>query len=343
LGALFSCLSGFGRRALAKSDPTPVSSPPHRLPETVPLVGIAQGTDYAAVTARAIANAGGLGGVVKSGHTVLIKPNLCTNDYVDSPLTTDSRVVAAIVRELEELGAARIVIAEGPFGPTPFSPENLQKSGYGDIAGVEFLDFNEVPERDCYYLTAKNSLTRKAVHVPRIYKDADVVISVPVMKTHEGTVVTLGLKNAIGVPPMPLYARPRAKLALHFEYDLNAVIVEINLIRTPDFTVIDGIVAGERENSTKAEPVRANTVIAGRDIVAVDAVCAAFMGFDPVVVPHLKLAAEAGLGEMDLGKIAVVGGILDEMAIDFRSPFPKKISQKSESQGVKSEKPIGIP
>jgi uncharacterized protein (DUF362 family) len=287
-------------------------------------VGIAQGADYAAVTARAIANAGGLGSVARRGDTVLIKPNLCTDDYADSPLTTDYRVVAAIVGELNALGVGRIIIAEGPFGPTPFSPENLQKSGYGGIAGVEYLDFNEAPERECYYLTAKNSLTRKPVHIPKAYKDADVVITVPVMKTHESTVVTLGLKNAIGVPPLPLYARPRAKLALHFEYDLNAVIAEINLIRTPDFTVIDGIVAGERQNSTTATPVRANTIIAGRDIVAVDAVCAAFMGFDPAVIPHLELAARAGMGEMDLRKIDVAGGTLEDMSIDFKSPFPKK-------------------
>lgn len=288
------------------------------------VVGIAQGTDYADVTAKAIANAGGLNSVVYTGNTVLIKPNLCTDDYIDSPLTTDYRVVAEIVREAKALGAGRIIIAEGPFGPNPFTPENLAKSGFGTIEGVEFICLNDIPAEDCYYVTGKNSVTNKAIYVPKIYVDADVVINVPVLKTHEGTVITVGLKNAIGVPPMPLYARPRAKLALHFEYDINAAIVEINLIRRPDFTVVDGIVAGERENSTTAKPVLANTVIAGRDIVAVDAVSAAFMGFNPSVVPHLKLAAQHGLGEMNMENITVVGGNLEDMVIDFASPFPKR-------------------
>lgn len=288
------------------------------------VVGIAQGTSYADVTARAIANAGGLGGIVRPGNTVLIKPNLCTDDYIDSPLTTDYRVVAEIVRQVKALKAGRIIIAEGPFGPNPFTTENLAKSGFGTIEDVEFVCLNDIPAGDCYHVTGKNSVTNKAIYVPKIYVDADVVINVPVLKTHEGTVITVGLKNAIGVPPMPLYARPRAKLALHFEYDINAAIVEINLIRRPDFTVVDGIVAGERENSTTAKPVQANTIIAGRDIVAVDAVSAAFMGFSPPVVPHLKLAEQSGLGEMKLENITVIGGKLEDMVIDFASPFPKR-------------------
>lgn len=288
------------------------------------IVGIAQGTDYTVVTAQAIANAGGLRGIIHPGGTVLIKPNLCTDDFVDSPLTTDYRVVAEIVRQVKELGAERIIIAEGSFGPKVFSPENLARSGYGNISGVEYVDFNDFKAEDCYHVTGKNSVTNKPIYIPKIYIDADVVINVPVLKTHEGTVITVGLKNGFGVPPLPLYARPRAKLALHREYDLTAAIVEINLIRRPDFTVVDGIVAGERRTSTDADPVQANTIIAGRDIVAVDAVSAAFMGFDPKVVPHVKLAAEAGLGSMNLEDITVVGGVLREIAMDFNSPFPKK-------------------
>ncbi|GHS95861.1 hypothetical protein AGMMS50276_13050 [Synergistales bacterium] len=287
-------------------------------------VGVAQGTDYTGVTALAISNAGGLTGIVKKGDTVLLKPNLCTPDFIDSPLTTDYRVTAEIVRQVKTLGAGRVIIAEGPFDENPFTPEMLKASAYGTIEGVEFLHLNDLGAEDCYHVTGKNTVTKKPIYIPKIYVDADVVITVAKLKTHEGTVVSLGLKNAIGVPPMPLYNRPRAKLALHMEYKLTEAIVEINLIRTPDFTVIDGIVGGERENSRKANPVRANTIIAGRDIVAVDAVSSALMGFDPKVVPHIMLAARTGMGTMDLDKIAVVGGKIEDMAIDFTSPFPKK-------------------
>jgi len=290
---------------------------------TQTIVGVAKGTDYTAVTSQAVSNAGGLAGIVKRGDTVLIKPNMCTYDYIDSPLTTDYRVTAEIVRQVKALGAGRIIIAEGPFDPDPFSVKNLEVSRYNTITGVEFLDFNTVSKNDCYYVTAQNSVTKKALYVPKIYVDADVVINIAKLKTHEGTVISLGLKNAIGVPPMSLYNRPRAKLALHNEFNLSEAIVELNLIRTPDFTVIDGIVGGERRNSRSANPVRANTIIAGRDIVAVDAVGAYIMGFNPRVVPHLVLAARSGLGTMDLSEITAVGGKMDDMVINFHSPFPK--------------------
>jgi len=293
-----------------------------RKPESV--VGIAQGEDYAAVTAQAIRNAGGLGEIIRPGNTVLLKPNLCTDDYVDRPTTTDYRVVAVIVDEVRKLGAGRIIIAEGPFGPEPFTERNLRRSRYNTIEGVEFIAFNATAVEDCYYVTASNSLTNKPIYVPKIYVNADVLITVPVMKTHDTAMVSLGLKNALGAPPVPMYNRPRSKQAFHNEFNLNDVIVELNLIRTPDFVVVDGIVAGEGHGPTRCTPVKANTVIAGRDIVAVDAVGATFMGFTPEKIPYLSLAAKAGLGEIDLEKITVNGGNLTEIALDFESIYPKK-------------------
>lgn len=305
------------------------AQPEQKKPAVV--VGLAQGKDYAAVTAKAIANSGGLEGIVKKGNTVLIKPNLCWDDYVDSPITTDYRVVSEIANEARKLGAGRIIIAEGPFGPEPFDEPYFSQNRYNTIKGVEFLDFNYVKKEDCYYTKAKNSLTNKEIYIPKIYVDADVVITVPKLKTHDWSVVTLGLKNCFGVPPMPLYREGMGKGRLHTEYGYNNLIVEINMIRKPDFVVIDGIVAGEGNGPTSNKPVQANTIIAGRDILAVDTVGARFMGFtDPGRIEHLALAAKYGLGQGDLPKIQVVGGDLAKIALDFQSIFPKSGKIKPE-------------
>jgi uncharacterized protein (DUF362 family) len=155
-----------------------------------PLVGIAQGTNYAAVTAQAITNAGGLADLVKTGDTVLIKPNLCLPWY-ETPLATDYRCVAEVVRQVKELGAGRIIIAEGAFDPDPFSPANQQVSKYGTITGVEFVDLNTLTADDCYYITPENSITGKPFYMPKMYVDADVVITVPKLKTHEDGILSL--------------------------------------------------------------------------------------------------------------------------------------------------------
>ena len=90
------------------------------------VVGLGLGKDYAATTAKAIANAGGLARVVKAGNTVLIKPNLCWSNITSRPVNTDYRVVAEIVRQVVQeafdyLDAPPRVLG-GRNTPIPFSP-----------------------------------------------------------------------------------------------------------------------------------------------------------------------------------------------------------------------------
>ncbi len=292
-------------------------------PTTGAVVGVGRGTDHAAVTAQAIANAGGLQGIVKQGSTVLIKPNLSASPEADSPRTTDYRIVAEIVREVQALGAGRIIIAEGVGSGKPFSPESLKRNKYGSIEGVELLDLNTISKEDCYYVSSAKKLTSQPIYMPKIYVDADVVISVPKVKTNYAVGATLGLKNGFGVPPKPLVNNGSAyKWGLH-DLGIENSIVEINLIRKPDFVVIDGIVAGEGNGPTNNAPVDAQIVFASWDVLAADTVASYFMGFTPQKLPHLKLAAENGLGEFRLQNIHVEGADLEKIRMNFTSPFPK--------------------
>jgi uncharacterized protein (DUF362 family) len=252
---------------------------------TAPVVGVAKGTDYAAVTAAAIANAGGLEGIVKRGDTVVVKPNLCL-PWFERPLATDYRVVAEVVRQVKALGAGRIIVVAGAFDPDPFSAANQRVSRYGTITGVEFVDLNTLTRADCYYRTPVNGVTGKPFYMPKMYVDADVVITVAKLKTHKDGMVSLGLKNVFGVPPKSEYSRPCAKLALHYEYgSTHNPIVDLNLIRLPDFTVIDGIIGGERSSPRVGKAVKSEIVIAGRNLASVDAVGAYIMGFNPRAIP----------------------------------------------------------
>jgi uncharacterized protein (DUF362 family) len=291
------------------------------------VVGIAQGDDYGLVTAAAIANAGGLAGIVKNGDTVLIKPNLCMCHEAGGPIITDYRVVAEVVRQVKQHGAKRVIIADGNFTGEPmFTAEEFQHNKYDTIQGVEFYSFNDAAKENCYFIKASISVTGKELYIPKIYLDADVIITVPKMKTNSVGKVTLGLKNAVGVPPLPFYhgEAARGKLQLHDVFGIDNVILEVNLIRKPDFTVVDGMIAGEGNGPAANTPVNARTIIAGRDIVAVDTVSTVFMGFTPSRISYLVLAAQHGLGEMDLGKIKVVGGELAKLKLDFSSTFPEK-------------------
>ncbi|MCL1874591.1 MAG: DUF362 domain-containing protein, partial [Clostridiales bacterium] len=121
-----------------KEDPAFVQLPPREgivsaALDPNPAVGIGQGTDYAQVVAEAIENAGGLEGIVMRGDAVLIKPNLCADARVGSSTTTDYRVVAEIVREVKELGAGRVIVAEGSFSGNAFSEFLLGQNKYDEV------------------------------------------------------------------------------------------------------------------------------------------------------------------------------------------------------------------
>jgi Uncharacterized conserved protein len=287
------------------------------------VVGIGQGNDYAVVVSQAIENAGGLESIVSKGDTVIIKPNLSTSSEIDSPSSTDYRIVAEVVREVQALDAGRIIVAEGSAFGEPFSKAALKSNRYGTIEGVEFLDLNTSPKEDCYYVSSPKKLTSHPIYMPKIYVDADVVISVPKVKTNVAVGATLGLKNGFGVPPKPLVNNgSTSKLGLH-ALGIDNAIVEINLIRKPDFVVIDGIVAGEGNGPLNNDPVDAQIVFASSDVMAVDTIAAYFMGFTPQKLSHLKLAAENGLGEYRIENISVVGADINEIRMDFNSPYPK--------------------
>jgi uncharacterized protein (DUF362 family) len=288
------------------------------------LVGIGRGTGHASVTAQAIANAGGLERIVKKGDTVIIKPNLSSSrGNLTYPGNTDYRIVAEIARQARALGAGRIIVAEGAGTGTPLSDPLIGQIRYNTIEGVEFLDLNTIPREDCYYVSSPKKLTNPPIYMPKIYVDADVIISVPKLKTNFAVGPSLGLKNGFGAPPKPLVNDgSRWKLGLHSR-GIPESIVEINLLRKPDFVVVDGIIAGEGDGPTNNSPVDARIVFAGDDVMAVDTIASYFMGFTPQKLPHLKLAAENGLGEYRMQRIEVVGADIQKIRMDFKSPFPK--------------------
>jgi hypothetical protein len=128
------------------------------------------------------------------------------------------------------------------------------------------------------------------VPVSKELVDADVIISVPTMKTHLLTNITLGMKNMYGTFPQ----RNKAK---YHRFGIADVIYDVNRAFTPTLTVIDGTIGGDAWGPLSCTPVYAQTVIASNDVVAADAVACQLMGYDPFKVEHLRRAHEEGLGD----------------------------------------------
>lgn len=236
---------------------------------------------------------------------ILIKPNYITAHHPLTGVTTDGRVIEGIIRFLKEHGRNDIVVGEGS-GLTDtfeaFKIAGLEK--LGERWNVKLMDLNKDVFVEAY---PPNPLALKKVKVAKTALES-IIISVPKLKVHRLTTVTLGLKNMMGALA--------SKGSMH-NGRLNENIVDLASILKPSLTVIDGIVAGEG-HEVSGNPVEMNLVIAGTDPVAVDAVGAAVMGISPTEVKHLVLAEKKGLGTCHLENIEVIGEPIDKVKRKFR-------------------------
>ena len=135
--------------------------------------------------------------------------------------------------------------------------------------------------------------------LPRTLLDADVFITLPVLKTHATTVFTGALKNQFGCYPQ------HNRILLHPH--LDEVIVLINSILKPKLAVMDGIVAMEGRGPINGVPRRMDLLLASTDPVALDATAMRLVGIDPYTSKHVVMASEKQLGSIDESSIVLDG------------------------------------
>lgn len=131
--------------------------------------------------------------------------------------------------------------------------------------------------------------------MPEVLLDA-YVISVPVLKDHCFTVTTVAMKNMFGIAPAPFYQGSWNKSALHSP-STHRSVVDLCLYKKPDLSVVDASVALEGMHLS-GTPRKLNTILAGFDPVAVDAIASEMMGHDPRKIKYLAMA-NGVLGSMD--------------------------------------------
>lgn len=253
-----------------------------------------------ATVRKAIELIGGLGDIVKKGNTVMIKPNIVVAKPLEAGATTDPRVCKTIADMVKELGA-RPIIAESAFVGLD-TEEAIQVAGYGKLRkeGYEVIDLKEKGiEKVKVSFPEGKAITE--LSLPKIVIDADVIISVPKMKTHDQAEVTLSIKNMKGVLP------DAYKRKFHHVFGMFQSVADLCTVVKPALAVVDGIVAMEGLGPAFGDPLEMELIIAGKDPVAVDAVTGKIMGFELQECGCVREAAESGVGIGNLNKIEVVG------------------------------------
>ncbi len=250
----------------------------------------------------------GAEGLMAGEEVVLVKPNYVVAKHPSTGMTTDSRVIEGIIKFVRSLGVKEVTVGEGGADDTERA---------FDVVGIR-----EVVKRLDARLVNLNSDKRVNVAIPNALALHEVgvaetalksgcIINVPKLKVHHMALVTLCMKNLMGMilPKSIMHSKINEKIV-----DLATLFkdkVRLN--------VVDGLVGAE-EDEVNGSPVQMGLIIAGTDMVAVDSVSTAVMGINPREVKYLRLAEERGLGVSNLDEIEVLGEDIKSVRRIFKLP-----------------------
>lgn len=246
------------------------------------------------------------------GRTVLLKPNLVGLDPF-CVMNTHPAVIAAARESFLRLGAAHVLIGDGPAmdRDTEAILESVRLPEYAGPLSNVFVDLNV---DDVERVSLKTRASRlQELYLPRTALGADLLVSMPKLKTHHWAGVTLSLKNMFGIVPGSCYGWP--KNVLHWA-GIDRAILDINAAARPDFAIVDGIVGMEGNGPIQGTPKACGVLVLGDDPVAVDATCCRVMGLVPENVKYLARAGSF-LGHLNPEKIQQLG----ESITTVRTPF----------------------
>lgn len=293
---------GLAAAAVAVSGPAGFLVAPDAYGETFPDVVITRGPDPAQNTRAAIKALGGIRRFVKPGNKVVLKPNMSFDRKPEDACNTNPAVVAEVARLCAEAGASRIAVLDNVLR----SPSDcLRLSGIADAC-------KDIPNTTVANVQADRLFRKVDVPQGRQFKslkvmtevvNADVLIAVPVGKSHSQAKVSLSMKGMMG---LILERGP-----FHGRYELHDAIVDMVTVLKPHLVVIDGTrILSTGGPGGPGQVIPLDIVIASTDMVAADAQMVALgtwggKRLSPQEIPHIRIAAERGLGRIDLDKLNI--------------------------------------
>lgn len=266
---------------------------------------------------------GGIESFFKKDEKILLKPNMLSAKKPDSGVITHPEFVRAAIKTFQKI-SQNIFVGDSPGGAVDGVERVWQETGLDGVCqeeGVKKLYF----EKSGTSIVRSKNRRIKNIELSKAVLDMDAVVSLPKMKTHTLMLFTGAIKNLFGCVP------GLRKVHYHFYAvhpdDFGELLAEILSILLPRFAIVDAISSMEGEGPSAGTLRDTGVIIMGADLVAVDAVTAVIMGFNPRRDPTLLAAEKLNLGRTQLEDIEVVGdGSLKDFVIpDFKRPSNWKV------------------
>lgn len=225
--------------------------------------------------------------VAVSGKRVVLKPNL-VEFSPHEPINTNPIFVSAVAEAFRSLGAASVAIAEGP-GHRRATLDMAESAGFfANIQNFEasFTDLN-LDEVSSKHLQNPFSAL-KSLYLPNTILGADLLVSLPKMKTHHWAGATLAMKNLFGIVPGSIYGWP--KNVLHWS-GIDNSIADLHQLFPNQFCIVDAIQGMEGNGPIQGTAKQVGLIVAGAHPPSVDATCCRIMGIQPDKLKYLRLAS----------------------------------------------------
>ncbi len=262
---------------------------------------------------------GGMSRCVQPGQRVLLKVNALTPKPPEAAVTTHPAVIKAVIKEVKKAGGIPLV---GDSSGGMIAGQAPTRQTF-EVAGISSAAFDEGAQLINFDTAGVEAVPAegpvKVLHIARPVLEADVVITLPKLKTHSAAIYTGAVKNMYGCIPgfrKAEYHRMVPKLR-----DFSELLVDILASTRPSLAIMDGIVGMEGNGPSAGNPREIGVVIASTDPVAVDAVASSIIGLKPFDVYSTKIAHMRGLGVGEINSLEIMGLTLDQVKMtDFDLP-----------------------
>jgi uncharacterized protein (DUF362 family) len=250
----------------------------------------------------------------------LIKLNLSWTKYFPA-CSSEPWQVEGVVRTLVEDGFPRDRLIPVENKTVVTNPrKGARNNKWLPVLEKYGLRFTPLPEVEWTVYPFKGPLLKlneifpEGIQIPKMFIGKD-VLHLPTVKTHGHSTTTGAVKNAFG---------GLLKEVRHYAHKyIHEVLVDLltmqREIHPGLFCVMDGTVCGDGAGPRTMIPCVKNLILASGDSLAIDAVAARIMGFDPMGIPFIRMAHERGLGVGDPAEIEVAGEDVSGLDFGFKS------------------------
>jgi predicted dehydrogenase len=243
---------------------------------------------------------------IKRDDLVVVKPNVCYPKNIENMIITDLRVLEIVLNLVKRKTKNVLVVESDSFSGT--AEKRMINTGTMDIVKKCEVDFLNLSKDDI----EEHEVAGFVLEVPKTVLKADFLVNLPKLKTHDFMYISIAMKNMFGI----LANKKKSKL----HKALTEVLVYLNKVIRQDLIIVDGIIGMEGIGPITGSPVKLDLIISGLNPVTVDTVCCHIMGVNPYVVEPLWKAYKAGIGEINVKKVQVLGEAIDNVKRRFRLP-----------------------